>query len=87
MKKLMLVGAALAMAACAESSTDPSGSRRSVSGKRSADEFTCRSGYIIAYDEYGNPYCVPGDGFAPQDSSGMRMTPMMPTTQSPPRRP
>jgi hypothetical protein len=67
-KKLLLAAAAGAlMAACAEAPTSPSTPAGVKANKANAD-FTCRSGYIIAYDEDGNPYCVPvgdgGDGFA-----------------------
>ena len=59
-KLLLLAGATLLMAACAESSTAPAVSRKAPAAKANLDEF-CGSGYIIAYDEYGNPYCVPDD--------------------------
>lgn len=60
MKKLfVLIAAASVMAACADSATAPTGQRRSATPQALHDTFTCRSGYIIAYDENGNPYCVP----------------------------
>ena len=61
MKKLLLVGvAALVMGACSESSTAPPASKKAPpSSARSDDTFTCRSGYVVAYDENGNPYCAP----------------------------
>ncbi len=70
MKKLLMLGAAvLGMAACSESSTAPSAPRGVAPGARAAD-ITCRSGYMVAYDENGDPYCAPaGDG------NGMRMQP------------
>ena len=53
-KKLLLVaGAALAMSACADSTTAPA--RRMTASDKSSHDFTCRSGYVIAYDENGNP--------------------------------
>ena len=64
MKKLLLLaGATLAMAAmaaCADSTTAPAPTPKAASAKASHDgDFECRSGYIVAYDENGNPYCVP----------------------------
>lgn len=65
MKKLLvLAGSALLMAACSEAPTAPPIPKRSLapSAGSSHDEITCRSGYIIAYDENGNPYCAPDGG-------------------------
>lgn len=61
MKKLfVLIAAASVMAACADSATAPTGQKRSAAPQALRDgTFTCRSGYVIAYDENGNPYCVP----------------------------
>lgn len=59
MKKLLLVAAAtLAMAACGESPTSPPAARKAATD-RASNDFQCASGYVIAYDEFGNPYCVP----------------------------
>ena len=59
MKKLMLLaGAALVLGACAESPTAPAAAKQSP-GNRLDDAVVCRSGYIVAYDENGNPYCAP----------------------------
>ncbi len=56
----MLAGAALLFAACAESPTSPSTGRGlAPSGANHDDDFKCASGYVTAYDEEGNPYCVP----------------------------
>jgi hypothetical protein len=76
-KKLLLIaGAASFMAACSDAATGPS--PRMVAPGRANTDFVCRSGYVVAYDEYGNPYCAP-DG-------GSSMT--SPTTASPkPARP
>jgi hypothetical protein len=51
------------MAACSEAPTAPAAPKKSLSPSASSshDEITCRSGYIIAYDENGNPYCAPAD--------------------------
>lgn len=61
MKKLLLLaGAALLMAACSEAPSAPVARAKSMTPSvRSDDELTCRSGYIVAYDENGNPYCAP----------------------------
>lgn len=61
MKKLfVLIAAASVMAACADSATAPTGQKRAVAPQALHDDtFSCRSGYVIAYDENGNPYCVP----------------------------
>ena len=71
MRKFIFICAALALAGCADWSTGPDAARRQTSPRRLNDEeLTCRSGYVIAYDELGNPYCAPVDGFgAPGDST------------------
>ena len=65
-KRLLVVaGAALLMAACSEAPTAPPVPKKSLSPSAARfDEATCRSGYIVAYDENGNPYCAPADGDA-----------------------
>jgi len=62
-KRLLVVaGAALLMAACSEAPTAPPVPKKSLSPSAARfDEITCRSGYVIAYDENGNPYCAPTD--------------------------
>jgi hypothetical protein len=63
MKKLLVLAvAAAAMAACAESPMAPSQAQRSGSTMQRSNDITCRSGYIVAYDENGNPYCAPAGG-------------------------
>jgi hypothetical protein len=58
-KLLLLAGASLFLAACADSSTAPE-PRGIKSSKAQRDgELECRSGYVVAYDENGNPYCTP----------------------------
>jgi hypothetical protein len=57
-KVVLLVGAALALAACSESPTAPAPGRLAPAA-RSSDDLVCRSGYIVAYDSNGNPYCAP----------------------------
>ncbi len=60
MKKLLLLAAAASlMAACAESSTAPTSSSRKAANSRSSADLICDSGYLVAYDEMGNPYCAP----------------------------
>ena len=63
-KLLLLAGASLLMAACAESSTAPTRSLKSTKVSRDGD-FACGSGYVVAYDEDGNPYCIPDDSGRP----------------------
>jgi hypothetical protein len=59
-KLLLLASAAVVMAACSEAPTAPAARTKSLTPSvRNDDEITCRSGYIVAYDENGNPYCVP----------------------------
>lgn len=59
MKKLLFIaGAALAMAACSEGPTSPPSSSKAPAERPSFD-LTCKSGYLVAYDEQGNPYCAP----------------------------
>jgi hypothetical protein len=61
-KLLLLVGGTLVMAACSETPTAPSASRVVPSAKANLD-LTCRSGYIVAYDENGDPYCKLDDSY------------------------
>jgi uncharacterized lipoprotein YajG len=59
-KFLILACAALLFAACAESPTSPSTGRRiAPAGASHDDDFKCASGYVVAFDENGNPYCAP----------------------------
>jgi len=59
-KKLVLFTAGvLLMSACAESSTAPTSSQRLAPTRSASGDLECRSGYVIAYDEFGNPYCAP----------------------------
>lgn len=60
-KKLLLLSvAALVMGACAEGPTAPPASKKAPPSSAKADDtFSCRSGYVVAYDENGNPYCAP----------------------------
>lgn len=59
MKKLLLLAAAASlMAACAQSPTAP-GARRPAPSDRPNADLQCRSGYVVAYDENGEPYCAP----------------------------
>jgi hypothetical protein len=63
MKKiLVLAAAAAAMAACGESPTAPAQSARTTKSIQRSNDITCRSGYVVAYDEDGNPYCAPVGG-------------------------
>lgn len=60
---LVLAAGALLLAACAESTTAPSQMRTKGSTAKPSFDFTCPSGYITAFDDDGNPICVPaGDG-------------------------
>lgn len=70
-KLVVFVGALVAMTACAESSTAPS-TQRTVPQAAHRD-VTCRSGYVIAYDSNGNPYCAPADSSGTQQQAAMRL--------------
>jgi hypothetical protein len=61
---LLLIAAASVMAACADSTTAPAAPKKALDPHARQDDFTCRSGYTVAYDENGNPYCVANDGSA-----------------------
>ena len=62
-KKLLIAAVAgLLMAACSEAPTAPAAPKTSARDKSSAD-LECRSGYMVAYDQNGTPYCAPADGF------------------------
>jgi hypothetical protein len=54
-----MIVAALALSACSESVTAPAAAKRAAPTKAASLDFTCRTGYVVAYDEDGNPYCVP----------------------------
>jgi hypothetical protein len=58
-KLLLLAGASLLMAACADSSTAPAPRDIKSAKAHHDEELTCRSGYVVAFDENGNPYCAP----------------------------
>ena len=59
---LLLVAAAAAMAACSDATAPaPTAAQRQAPSHAKADEITCRSGYVVAYDQNGNPYCASGD--------------------------
>jgi hypothetical protein len=61
-KVLVLLVAALAMSACSEAVTAPAAAKKSApTNAASRDDITCRSGYVVAYDEDGNPYCTPDE--------------------------
>jgi hypothetical protein len=71
-KKLLLAAVAgLLMAACSEAPMAPSSSKGVSPSKANAD-LECRSGYVIAFDKDGNPYCAPeGDGLMAGRPSGL----------------
>jgi hypothetical protein len=57
---LLLVSAAVVMSACGEAPTSPSAAKKAPAARSSHDDgFFCESGYVIAFDENGNPICVP----------------------------
>ncbi|MEO7084344.1 MAG: hypothetical protein ABI442_17255 [Gemmatimonadaceae bacterium] len=56
---LLLVSTAVVMSACGQSVTAPAASNKTPSARPSHDDIFCESGYVIAYDENGNPICVP----------------------------
>lgn len=59
MKKLLFIlSGALMMAACSEAPTTPPAQSK-IPAARPSFDLTCKSGYLIAYDEDGNPYCKP----------------------------
>ena len=60
MKRLLVfLAAAAVMAACADSSTAPVTPTKGMTPRALHDDLVCRSGYPVAYDENGNPYCAP----------------------------
>jgi hypothetical protein len=61
-KRLLLLAAVAAtMAACSDSPSAPL-PKHSLKPARPSNDLECQSGYIIAYDENGNPYCAPDGG-------------------------
>jgi hypothetical protein len=54
---LPLVGAALLLAACSGAPTSPTAKQTPNTAAR--HDVSCASGYVVAYDENGNPYCAP----------------------------
>jgi hypothetical protein len=70
-KLLVAVTAGALMAACSEAPTAPTApSAPKAAASNRANDLECRSGYVIAYDEYGNPYCAP-DGGSTMSTSGV----------------
>jgi hypothetical protein len=65
-KLLLLAAAATLMAACAESSTAPTSSTRKAARTGASADLICESGYLVAYDEMGEPYCAPAGRTASQ---------------------
>lgn len=59
---LLLTAGALLLAACAESTTAPSQMQTKTNAAKPSLDLGCPSGWIIAYDEDGNPYCAPASG-------------------------
>lgn len=57
-KLLLLVGSTLLMAACSDMSTAPQNPVRQAPTGRASSDLSCASGYVVAYDENGNPYCA-----------------------------
>ena len=62
MKRILLfVAAAAAMAACSDATAPaPTAAQRQAPSRAKNDEITCRSGYVVAYDQNGDPYCTSG---------------------------
>ena len=62
-KLLLFIGTVLAVAACSDATAPSSVRRMAPSARGNRDELglTCRSGYAIAYDQWGNAYCTPSD--------------------------
>ena len=62
MKKLLLlaaVGATALLAACSDTATSPLRPTRAAPRDLTTADLLCASGYIVAYDENGVPYCAP----------------------------
>ena len=59
MRKLLLVGVAFGLAACADVSTAPSSPGIKPTQGAAARDLTCRSGYVVAYRSDGTAYCAP----------------------------
>jgi hypothetical protein len=75
-KKLIFICAAVTLAGCADSAMSPDAHRAAPRARSNDGDLTCRSGYVIAYDEFGNAYCAPADGFmSPFDSTSARSAP------------
>jgi hypothetical protein len=58
MKRLFLVTVAVLMAACSTEVTAPA-VQKTAPPSAAHDDIFCESGYVIAFDENGNPICVP----------------------------
>lgn len=74
MRRLLVVGIVVGIAACADVSTAPSSQKAAPDNPALRDMTTCRSGYVIAYRSDGTAYC------ADTTSSGGTMTATATTT-------
>lgn len=77
MKKLLLlaaVGATALLAACSDTATSPLRPTRAAPRGLSTADLACASGYIVAYDENGNPTCVPDPNAQPLTPTGQTLT-------------
>lgn len=72
MKKLLAACAAVFVIACVDAPVAPETSAEPpVKPAQFDSTFTCRSGYVIAYNEQGEPYCAPeGGSFGGSQSGG-----------------
>lgn len=57
MKRLFILAVALIGAACSDA-TLPSAPQKAAPANKASLDLICASGYVVAFDENGDPYCA-----------------------------
>ena len=77
MKKIVLLAAAALFAAACADSTSPSAPRQVAPSNEANRDLICASGYVVAFDENGDPYCAPESDDGTGGRPGQRSRPRL----------